>query len=280
MSATRDIFICYRRDDSRAEARAIYDRLSSRWGDRVFLDLEGIDAGRRWREEIERALGVCRVFVLIIGPEWLAPGKDGRPRIHDPEDQLRFEVTTALRLRIPIIPVRVGGAGIPPRAQLPADVAAICDFQAINLVEDYYDAGVEKIIQAITNHAGGGNAGGSGMVQPPPPPPPEPALDGLYSLVSLVPAVMPPVAGATMQINSTGPGQYQFAASVMHYGLPFPFQYRGVMQRMGAGYMVQTMWTDNPSFVDWAPVLNQAAFDGVTLSLRSPYAAAVWRKQF
>lgn len=49
------IFISYRRDDSAAQARAVWERLCRELGrDHVFMDVDGIDPGDDFTEVIDR----------------------------------------------------------------------------------------------------------------------------------------------------------------------------------------------------------------------------------
>ncbi len=62
------IFISYRRDDVRADARDIAGRLSRAFGERnVFMDVDNLLAGQRFDQELETALAQCDVFIAVIG---------------------------------------------------------------------------------------------------------------------------------------------------------------------------------------------------------------------
>lgn len=129
------VFISYRHDDSKLFADLLYDHLVRRFGRRaVFFD-EGIEGGQNWRREIERASATSKVVLAVIGPQWLE-GTPGSRRIDDPQDVLRSELEAALRRTgVTVIPVVVGGAGVPEPEALPQAVRGLLDQQAMPLRE-------------------------------------------------------------------------------------------------------------------------------------------------
>lgn len=151
----RKIFVCYRREDTAGHAGRLYDRLNLRFPGRVFMDVAGIGLGTRWAEVIEQTLTSCEVVLLLIGRRWLEPIDpqnpvgDGRRRIDAPDDPLRAEIATALRLGRTIIPVLVGGASMPVREGLPLDVAPLADWQAMRVDDDDFDHGATRLIRAL-----------------------------------------------------------------------------------------------------------------------------------
>lgn len=143
------IFMCYRREDSAGHAGRIYDRLNERFPGRVFMDVAGIGIGTRWAEVIEQTLASCEAALILIGRRWLEPGPAGTRRIEDPEDPLRAEITTALRLKLKIVPVLVAGAAVPQEDELPPDVAPILDWQALRIDDDDFDHDSSRLIKAL-----------------------------------------------------------------------------------------------------------------------------------
>ena len=62
------------------------DRLVDRFGEgQVFMDVDTIEPGLDFAEEVTRAVAACQVLVAVIGPAWLtaADGR-GRRRLDDP----------------------------------------------------------------------------------------------------------------------------------------------------------------------------------------------------
>ena len=87
------IFISYRRDDTRADARSIDQVMRTRFGaQRVFFDVDTIRKGRDFRKALTEALDASSVLLAVIGPNWLGkPDDQGRRRIDDPNDYVRIE---------------------------------------------------------------------------------------------------------------------------------------------------------------------------------------------
>jgi hypothetical protein len=63
------IFICYRREDTAANAGRLADALVERFGrNSVFMDVDTIEPGVDFNDEIDRAIGQCDVLIALIGP--------------------------------------------------------------------------------------------------------------------------------------------------------------------------------------------------------------------
>jgi hypothetical protein len=113
------IAISYRRDNSAAITGRIFDRLTAHYGsDSVFRDIDNIPLGVDFREHVKAMLAETDITLVIIGKRWLGPASGWR-RIDDPADPVRVEVETALRRRMPVIPILVEGGGMPKVDQLP-----------------------------------------------------------------------------------------------------------------------------------------------------------------
>ena len=73
------IFISYRRQESSHLAGRLYDQLADRFGEgQVFIDVDTIDPGVDFAEEISRAVAACQVLLAIIGPDWLTAARRAR----------------------------------------------------------------------------------------------------------------------------------------------------------------------------------------------------------
>jgi hypothetical protein len=119
---TKDIFVCYRRDDSLNITERICDRLFDSIGeDRVFKDINSIPLGiRDFGQEIAARLKETRFFLPVIGKYWLnARDAAGQRRLDDPDDFVRMEIELALAGEAQVIPLMVDGAVMPQAAQLP-----------------------------------------------------------------------------------------------------------------------------------------------------------------
>jgi hypothetical protein len=163
------IVISYRRADSAAIAGRIFDRLVARYGaPSVFIDIDGIPAGVDFRDHVRRTLEHADAVVVIVGPRWIGP-RAGGARIRDDDDPVRVEIETVLALRVPVCPVLVDGAAMPPEAELPESLAR---FPYLNAVA--VDAGRD-----FDHHAARLIAALDAMLGPKAPPPPPPAITPL-----------------------------------------------------------------------------------------------------
>jgi hypothetical protein len=95
--------------------------LIARFGeDQVFMDVDAIEPGVDFAEEIEAAIEASQILLAVIGKEWLiASDEDGRRRPEDPDDIVRLEIQAALERDIRVIPILVEGATMPRRHDLP-----------------------------------------------------------------------------------------------------------------------------------------------------------------
>ncbi len=143
------VFISYRRADSSQWCGRLSKHLALRFGDDlVFRDLDDLHPGMRWRREIEAALRRAEVVLVIIGPRWMSAGQ--RRRLADPDDVLRKEVELALRgTRRKVVPLLVGGAKLPARAQLPEPLQAMCDWQACQLRDTAWRRDMNQLVERL-----------------------------------------------------------------------------------------------------------------------------------
>ncbi|HLI34212.1 MAG TPA: toll/interleukin-1 receptor domain-containing protein, partial [Terriglobia bacterium] len=153
--ASGKIFINYRRDDSRADSGRLYDRLNARYPNRVFRDVGSLEPGIEWHEAIEKVLGSSDAVVVVIGKNWLTvTNSAGARRLDDPKDTVRQEILTALRRGVRVFPVLVGGAHMPSEEELPADLQSLARRNALEITEQDWDEGFEKLAEALDHALG------------------------------------------------------------------------------------------------------------------------------
>jgi hypothetical protein len=144
------VFISYRRDDSRADSGRLYDRLTAVFPGRVFRDVGSIDLGVQWDEAIARVLSQSDACIVVIGKNWLnAKDEAGNRRLDNPHDTVRQEIAAVLRRQMRVFPVLVGAAQMPAEEDLPADLQALCRWNAIELPEQHWEVAVQKLIKAL-----------------------------------------------------------------------------------------------------------------------------------
>ena len=114
------LVVSYRRADTGPIAGRIFDRLSATYGsESVFMDVDNIPFGVDFREHIQQELSQCDILIVIIGPRWMGVSESGKTRLSDETDPVRIEVETAMRSRVPIIPILVDNASMPKATELP-----------------------------------------------------------------------------------------------------------------------------------------------------------------
>ncbi|MBV9390371.1 MAG: toll/interleukin-1 receptor domain-containing protein [Verrucomicrobia bacterium] len=145
------IFISYRREESRWSARSLYDRLCTRFDRKqIFMDIDAIPLGDDFVKAIEETVSRCDVLVAIIGAHWLtSTDEKGGRRLDDPEDFVRREIGTALRRNIRVIPVLVDGALIPRSTDLPEDLKPLVRRNALQVTETGFDDDCRRLVVAI-----------------------------------------------------------------------------------------------------------------------------------
>jgi hypothetical protein len=168
------ITISYRRDDSGVITGRIYDRLVLRYGrEAVFRDIDDVRFGVDFRTHIELELASTDVVIAIVGPNWAGPSAS-HSRLSNEADPVRVEIETALRRKVPLIPVLVLSAAMPTVTQLPESLK---DFAYRNAVEldagQNFDVGMERLTRAIDGILGlaRASAGETAAVVPPRAPP-------------------------------------------------------------------------------------------------------------
>lgn len=151
---TGGIFISYRRGDTGGHAGRLYDDLVDHFGrNKVFRDIDALQSqlGLDFTEALDRALEASDVVLVLIGPNWLGiGGSDGTRRLDNPEDILHQEISRALaRPMTRVIPVLLGGAAMPPSADLPAPLKPLARRQAIDISDRRWSFDVAQLIAAI-----------------------------------------------------------------------------------------------------------------------------------
>ncbi|MBC8170374.1 MAG: SUMF1/EgtB/PvdO family nonheme iron enzyme [Anaerolineae bacterium] len=152
--ASPKVFISYRRADTQHIAGRINDIMEKKLGaETVFQDVEDLHPGIVWKDALSKAVADCEVMLVVIGKQWLniADERDGSRRLDNPEDWVRFEVETALRLpQIRVIPVLVNGASLPSQQELPAALMRLTEHQIFELRDGAsFKRDVEALIDGL-----------------------------------------------------------------------------------------------------------------------------------
>jgi hypothetical protein len=148
---SKRIFISYRRDDSKADARSIYQRLEPTFGaDRLFMDVDTIVKGSDFTQVLKQQLSRSAVMLVIIGRRWLEVRDErGARRIDNPRDYVRAEIGYALTHNIPVIPVMVDGARLPKASELPPELGALANRQAAVVTHENFTNDVDGLARDL-----------------------------------------------------------------------------------------------------------------------------------
>lgn len=152
--ATPRVFINYRRQDTAADARLLYERLARRLGGaNVFLDVVDLEPGTSWLDAIRSRGGSCAIFVVLIGPRWLASMDErAADRLADTgQDIVKLELELALSRSsgVDVLPVLVGDARMPTANRLPRSIRPVSGLQPVELRHTHYDEDIEHLISAM-----------------------------------------------------------------------------------------------------------------------------------
>src|SRR6516164_7240304 len=145
------IFISYRREESRWSARSIHDRLCRDFDpNQMFMDIDAIALGEDFVEAIETTVARCDVLIAVIGNNWLtSKDENGNRRLDNPEDFVRMEIGAALKRKIRVIPVLVDGALMLRSTDLPEDLKPLVRRNALLITETSFDGDCQRLSAAI-----------------------------------------------------------------------------------------------------------------------------------
>jgi hypothetical protein len=147
------IFIGYRRDDTGDSVGRIYDKLCERFGrDLVYKDVDKTPIGKDFGAHILGVLPTCRVFLAVIGKQWLdIRTPEGKRRIDDPQDWVRIELETALNTPgLQVVPVLINDAVIPAEKDLPDSLRMLSLLNAAKVRRDPdFHVDMERLMAGI-----------------------------------------------------------------------------------------------------------------------------------
>jgi hypothetical protein len=111
------------------------------------MDVESIGAGQDFPQVIEKRITNCGTLLAVIGPRWI---DILLARVPD-QDFVQEEIACALRNGMRVIPVLVGGAIMPQAGRLPDPIAGLSRREALQLHDDQFDVGVERLLQELND---------------------------------------------------------------------------------------------------------------------------------
>jgi formylglycine-generating enzyme required for sulfatase activity len=147
-----NIFISYRRDDSRYQADRLYKALTQVLPrERVFMDIDSIKPGDDFVEILEGWVQRCDILLALTGAGWVnaTDPKTGKRRLDNPNDFVRIEIREALKRSIPVVPVLLDGASMPDADELPDDLKKLVRRHAQFVDFRTFDADVTTLINRL-----------------------------------------------------------------------------------------------------------------------------------
>jgi TIR domain len=147
----RTVFVSYRRGDSEGQARALSFELVRLIGkDSVFMDVDGIALGQDFRHILQERLESCDLMLALIGPGWLdAKDAAGNRRLESATDLVRQEIAGALKRNIPVTPVLLQGAQMPPPERLPEDIKELVYRNGFELGHSTWESDVREMVKRL-----------------------------------------------------------------------------------------------------------------------------------
>jgi tetratricopeptide (TPR) repeat protein len=145
------IFINYRREDSIGTAGRLRDRLAESFGEEnLFMDVDNIPAGVDFVADLNTQVAECRVFLAVIGPNWLdAKDESGVRRLDNPDDFVTIEIAAALARNIRVIPVLVDNARMPKADKLPGPIKPLVLRNAVEVRNSQFRRDAEALVARI-----------------------------------------------------------------------------------------------------------------------------------
>jgi hypothetical protein len=124
-------FVCYAREDKGFAAERLRSALISR-GETVWIDVEDILGGAKWRDRVRRGIEACTAFIFVISPDSVA------------SEQCRAELTDALALNKRVVPIvnRDADEGTLPQAIAEAAWTFLRG-------EDDFAEGINRLVEAL-----------------------------------------------------------------------------------------------------------------------------------
>ena len=143
------VFLSYRKAENKWEAGRIKDWLIRELGEHaVFRDTDSIRPGKNFAQELDEAVGKCKIMLALIGATWLKRSK-GTRRIDSENDWVRIEIESALQRHRVVIPVLLDNATMPADTSLPESLRGFAYRQAYPLRESDFERDMKGLIEHV-----------------------------------------------------------------------------------------------------------------------------------
>jgi hypothetical protein len=145
------IFISYRREESRWVARSLHSRLCRDFDqEKMFIDVDTVPLGDDFVKVIETTVPKCDILIAIIGPNWVsARDGEGVRKIDKAHDFMRLEIVTAFEAGIWVVPVLVDGATMPGPDDLPESLKPLARRNSLPITETSFVGDCNRLVSEI-----------------------------------------------------------------------------------------------------------------------------------
>lgn len=144
------IFINYRRSESSPQAQYLAMILRREFGNRVFIDIDNIDEFSNWLVVLKAGIHSAAILICIIDKEWEhLKDENGRIKIENEADPVRYEIEEAINLEITVLSVLLDRNDTPKKKSIPQELFGILKHQAMQLRRDHLEHDSTKIANAI-----------------------------------------------------------------------------------------------------------------------------------
>jgi hypothetical protein len=112
-----------------------------------------IPLGSDFGKYIIEAIGKSGALLAVIGEKWLEMNDAGKTRLDEPNDFVRIEIESALAGEIPVIPLLVRGATMPPKEKLPPSLEKLSEKNGIQIRPDPdFHIDMKRLITSLEKH--------------------------------------------------------------------------------------------------------------------------------
>jgi TIR domain len=155
----KKVFICYRWSDSKDRAHLLYSELVRAFGkEHVHLDQEGAKLGGDFQMRLDEGLQASSAMLVLIGPAWNPINlKTGERRLDDEEDPIRYEIASALRAGMHLIPVMSPEVAVPTIADLPPCLRPLLRKEIAWIYPTRVSASIKRIVDDLRPHVANGS---------------------------------------------------------------------------------------------------------------------------
>ena len=153
------LFISYRISDSLDLIGRLDADLTREFGaGSVFRDTARLQGGQEWAQQLEDHAKSCPAMLVVIGPNWQTAASvdgdwNGVPRLLNPKDWVRREITSALDAGNIVIPIFLNDASVPLEGWLAnCQLERLYSRQGEQLRSSDYGNDLVKLIAALRRH--------------------------------------------------------------------------------------------------------------------------------